>query len=260
MTPRYWTQRFRTFIDKLEARLDTIHDEVMEAHAEIGRVSPLEHAPVAALDSAIQARFHRLGDKLDTAFDTYEEELDALDDASQADLDASRKEVEALRDAAALRIEKLEHHNKVLGAAVVARSVEALFREEDPSQHCVQCNTPFDPGPLAETRSMPCPSCGSRLTVAPKPAAAVWFGRGLQSMAQADALAAWDAARDAEHRYQQLGDSRQLDAYVAATGSYHQQVFDRLVADHPSWTPAAAAEQVEGRCQQIRTMHQRFGA
>ena len=263
MTRAEWTARWTTFHGKLAARIDTIRDEALEAYADIADTSPFDVAPTAALDAAVQARYLALSNKLDEAFAKVDEALDELttatdDDVELSALAAASAHMRRQLRATETRLDREAQRCKVLGAAIVARAIEPLFRSEDPTQNCVQCGSPFDPGPIAQSTSMPCPGCGARLTVGPRPAALAWYGKGLPALAEEAALPLWLAYRDAEDHYNDHSTDATLDGHVAAAEAYHRAVFDHLVREHPSWDTAKAEQQIQGRCNQIRSMHTRF--
>jgi hypothetical protein len=45
---------------------------------------------------------------------------------------------------------------------------------------------------------------------------------------------------------------------VDAAEAYHRAFFAVLVARHPLWDQAKADRQIQGRCAQIRSLHDRF--
>jgi DNA-directed RNA polymerase subunit RPC12/RpoP len=260
-----WTSRWTSFRGKIEARLQAVTDEALAAYAQIAAASPLEHAPVAALEGAVQARYNGLGTKLDQAFETIDAGIDALIDATDSTsgierLSQARDRVAAERRALAVRIDREEQVCKVRGAAVVARAIEPLARAEDPTQSCVQCGAPFDPGPVVQSTSVPCPHCAARLTVGPRPAMLQWYSRGVSALAEEAALPAWLAYRDAHDRYDALRrpTASDLQAVERAYEAYHRAVFGVLVARHPAWDVAEAERQIGGRVAQLRTMETRF--
>jgi len=259
-----WTSRWDAFQSKLTNRLDEVHEEVLGAFGDVAATAPLDHTPQAALESAVQARHNKLGDKLDTAVETLDAKLDELADGAdrrtEARIDALRARATQAQTELQAAIDLGEYRCKVDGAAVIARAIEAAWKAEDPTQSCVQCGIPFDPGPITQSTAVPCPGCGARVTVGPHPAAMAWYSRGLAALAEAEAWPKFAAYRKAEAHYNDDTTSSRLEAYVKAAEAYHRAVFDVLVARHPAWTAAKADEQVKGRCQQIRSMHARFAS
>jgi rubrerythrin len=260
-----WTSRWDTFAGKLTTRLDEVQEEALGAFGDVAATAPLDHTPQAALESAVQARHNKLGDKLDTAVETLDNELDEL--AEDTDDDRALARIEALRDRAIQQqqelqsaIDRAEQSCKVHGAAVIAQAIEAAFQNEDATQSCVQCGNPFEPPPIAQSTSVSCPGCGAKLTVGPHPAAMAWYSRGLAAVAEAEAWPQWVAYRAAETHYNDEPSTERLTAHVQAAEAYHRAVFGVLVQRHPSWDTAKAEEQVRGRCAQIRSMHERFQA
>lgn len=257
-----WTSRWDAFQDKLTRRLDEVHEEAMGAFDGIAESSPLDHTPHAALDMAIQGRHNKIGDKLDTAVETLEEGLDSLsDDAS----DAEEAKIQALLDKAQaaqselqFAIELNDERCKVDGAARIAEAIEAAFRAEDPQQSCAQCGNPFDPGPITQSTAVTCPGCGANVTVGPHPAAMAWYSRGVDAVARKAAWSLFVAHRKAEAHYNDDMTPDRLESNIQAAEAYHRAVFGTLVERHPAWDEAKAEEQIQGRCNQIRSMHDRF--
>jgi len=258
-----WTSRWDAFTGKLTTRLEEVQEEALGAFGDVAATAPLDHTPQAALESAVQARHNKLGDKLDTAVETLDNELDELADDTEDDRALAR--IEALRDRATQQqqelqtaIDRAEQSCKVHGAAVIAKAIEAAFRDEDATQSCVQCGNPFDPGPITQSTAVACPGCGAKLTVGPHPAAMAWYSRGLAAVAEAEAWPMWVAYRAAEERYSDGPSSQRLTAHVQAAEAYHRTVFGVLVERHPAWDKAKAEQQIQGRCEQIRSLHERF--
>ncbi len=262
-----WTDRWTAFTAKVDSRIDAIVVEAGDAYTDVANVNPLDPAPIAAIDMALQGRINDLTDRIATAFEQIDAGIDELMDEegrprTHAELTAARDAMETERDALSVRAQRAEHQCRVRSLAAVGETLQQLAQAEDPTQTCVQCGSPFDPGVVVQSTAMPCPGCGARVTVGPKAATLQWFSRGAGAIAEAEALPQWVAFQDAEAAFNALRHPTPADFEVLAA-AYRAQVaaeFEALVSLHPAWDADRAATQVEGRCKQLESVHCRFTA
>lgn len=238
-------ERWRALCAKLDARIDEVHEEALHAYHDIAATAPLDIAPLAALDSAVTARFVALQRKLDGAHEKVSVAL------AGGDVDADHHRLSR-------RLDQAPHRCLSEGRGRVATAIESALAAEDPTQHCPQCGGPVDPGHLPRTVTQPCPSCGAQASLSPRPAAAAWFRWGLQARAEALALGAWGEAERAEARYREQGDRSSLEALVAARRDYRLAYSQHLVDHHPEWNRERADRWVEASEGQLRAAHRRW--
>ncbi len=259
-------QRWSGFIGKLEARIGEI---VAEADAGLSALivqHPTDHGPLGAAFSAVKARFHGLGPKLDDAFDKTEEAVQEVIDAdpSEADQRALDDLVDALaaqKRALAARIELASEELEMRKNADWARRLQALAEgERAAGVKCSQCGAAFAPDVWWRSCQVPCGHCQAVNDVHPGVAAGYFYqGLGVHALSHEAAWGEWLA----EQRTKDAFDARRhptaadRDAYLDAARAYYTKYYQTGLSLHPELAESLSSA-VEAKLAHYRQWDQRI--
>ena len=235
--------RYNAFEGKIAARVEEIRAEAVAGIAELVDANPLDPGAISAGFSAVTARFHQLGNKVDQAVEKLEEEWSVkADDDGLKDKERRRLDVvwsQVVRDSRALRArlaregERLE----IQGGAHWARALYGIMQQEyGQPVSCPRCAGPLPTLLRFQSANETCPHCGSVNEILPKMGTALYFGSGLHHLAQEAALPENEAMLQAEERYQWLRHQTKADheAYLATVEAYWTMYYNTIAAMHPA--------------------------
>ena len=250
------SQRWQTFQEKLQARVEAILTEANTGLDQLIAQHTTDPGPMGAAFSTLQARFHSLSSKLDEAWETLDNEIEEttdVDDLSDRDNQIAQELwLRWSREHSALgnRLDDNYHAFEVKKQADWARSLHTLARAEiERGVSCNTCGAPLAITVYWQASNVECNHCNSVSGYQPGAAAGLYFqGAGAHSLAQEQALAEWFTEQQAERTLKRYRFATSADhaAYMEAARAYHTKYYQALRDLHPGspgalTTPEAAA-------------------
>lgn len=221
------------FLGKVDARVKDVLAEANEGLDMLIAQHATDHGPMGAAFSALQARFHGLGQKVSDSWDKIDEEIDEiteLDDLSEQEYELIYGARDQMRDAYDRMVDALElHHSEVemQKNADWARRLRAIAEEELKVElSCARCGAPYLTQDAAGASQQKCPSCGAVNEVMPGMAAGLFYrGIGAHALAQEQAWQKWLGERSAKAAFDARRHPTAYDLWV-----YHQAARDYWTA------------------------------
>ncbi len=246
-------QRWDGFVVKVQQRIDEATQEADQGLDQLIAQYATDHGPMGAAFSALQARFHGLGQKIDEAYEKVDQEVDQIadrDDLESADheligstrdtLIAKRR---ALRDDLELRHATLEMKKN----ADWARRLRQIAQQElERPVACSHCGAPLavaDPSKASQVR---CGACQAVNDVMPGTAAALFYqGLGAHALASETAWPQWLAQREADARCKAFRHATAYDFWLTleAAKAYWTAYYQAGLAIYPGFAADVPLEQ-----------------
>lgn len=243
------TQRWTTFLGKVEARLAEVEAEAKAGLAELIATEVLDPAPLANALTEVQARLRALAKKVDTAWDdTIAPECEAHDDGP------GRRQVatlEAAGRALVLRIEELGEALEAGARLQAAERLKALAEAELAARKltCAKCGAPLpEPPVLHRVENVTCTHCRAVNTVRPGMAMASYFAGGaLDAKARASGRDSAKQLEQAERRFQARRHPSREDAEALrqVMTAHWRAVLLVRGRETPGWTEARLPREVD---------------
>lgn len=246
-------QRWDTFAAKVQQRIDEATQEANEGLDQLIAQYATDHGPMGAAFSALQARFHGLGQKIDEAYEKIDQEVDQIadrDDLEPADwelisqtrdtLIAKRR---AMRDDLELRHATIEMKKN----ADWARRLRQLAQSEmQAPAACSNCGAPIAPADPTKASQIRCGSCQAINDVTLSTAAALFYqGLGAHALACEAAWPQWLAQREADERCKAFRHATAYDFWltIEAARAYWTAYYHAGLAIYPGFTAQVPLEQ-----------------
>lgn len=248
------TQRWTTFLGKVEARLAEVEAEAREGLDELVATEVLDPAPLANALTEVEARLRALSKKVESAWDdTIAPEADSHEDGpGRARVAQLRKAGEALRE----RIEALGKALEADARTKQAARLKALAEAELAARKlvCAKCGAPLpEPSVLHRVENVTCTHCKAVNTVRPGMAMAQYFAGGvLDAKARAVNRQSGKQLEQAERRFQaRRHPSREDAAALRQVMTAHwREVLLARGRETPGWTEARLPREVEVKVSQ----------
>jgi hypothetical protein len=249
--------RWRTFVEKIRARLREIENEAMAGYREVIQIDVVDGTGVTGVTNALRARLIALERKVDDAYDKLDNEMQAVDVDGEDDKAVRRFHASMLSEKAALgrEVERMTETIVVYGEAEAARALHAVALEEARAPlPCGNCNAPLQRPSWHDTVNVTCPHCRAVTTSTPGTAGMMFAkGAGAIALAFEAALGAWYARQDAEAAWHRLRHKTldDLARWEAANRHYWQTFAEGMARYHPGWTAQTIADEVRGKMSQF---------
>jgi len=242
--------RWATFHAKVTARLDEVMAEATPGITELIETEALDPTPFATAMMELRTRLLGLGKKLEEGRAKLARDLPEDDDAAEA----LRDELDAAQRAFDDRVEDTWEDFELEHSAALARRLEALAQAEARAlaggRPCASCSAPLVPPVTHQPSTVACPHCGTRNTVLPGAATAMFYGgNALHALADAAAAKEKRALRLAERRHRRLREptAAQTEQLRAAAEAYWSRYLRAKGALTPGWTDANLATELANR-------------
>jgi ribosomal protein L37AE/L43A len=237
--------KWEGFLPKLQARIQDVVaeadaglDDLMASHA-------LDPGPMGAAFSALQARFHGLGKKLDEAWEKIDNEWDEVRDQDEV----TAKDHQILSHVWATMMGQLQKTQQsmtlayetiqITKSAAWARALWAQMEKDvrDPVP-CSQCGAPLEVTVRHQASNVICRHCKASTTVHPGTAAGLLFqGNGMHALAQEQAYDLYVGHLAAEKKYNafRVPISRDFDERLAAARAYYTRYYQAIQQMNPGF-------------------------
>jgi len=239
-------QKWEGFLGKVNTRVQAVLAESDAGIDQLIQQHAMDYGPMGAAFTAIQARFHGLGQKVGDAWDKIDEELDEvseLDDLTEAEYDYLSSARDRMIDQSRKARDDIELHHYTIEmkkSADWARHLREIAKQEiAKGVPCSQCGAAIHPERFDTGSQQKCGSCGAVNDIMPGMASASFYaGNGAHALAQEQAWDHWLAERKAKDDLDAYRHSTAYDHWVyhKAAHDYYTAYYQAGVALYPKFT------------------------
>ena len=243
--------RWRTFLDKVAARVKEIEGEAQAAYADVIASDAVDGTALSGVSSALKARLLALHQKVDDSWNKIDEELDNVEVDDDRAGGYFRGQQLQIKGQFQHWLEVETERMIVKGEAEAGRALHAVALQEVADRvPCAQCGAQLDRPLWHQAVNVTCPHCKAVTTATPGTASVMFTGgAGAIWLAKEQAFDAWVAMQQAEVAWNRLRHKTldDLARWEGANRAYWQAYAEAMGRLHPGWTPAHVANEVTGK-------------
>ena len=200
--------RWNAFTGKVRDRLQAVFAEADAAYKDVIAIDVVDQTAVSGVSSALKARIHGLGDKIDESWSKIDEEIDRVGDGIDDAKVVGRFRGQMVGTKLQFRrwVDRSAEDFIVRHEADAARGLHAkAMTEVGAPLACSQCGAGLQRAMWHQPVNVPCPHCNAVTTATPGTAGALFVaGSGAIALAFEAALPQWHALQDAEVQWHKL--------------------------------------------------------